>query len=155
VLKKKYITRDEALRQIQRFCVYQDRCHQETRAKLLKLGIYGADLDNILAELINEGFLNEERYARSFARGKFRLKQWGRLRIVRELKLRDISDYCIRQAMTEIDDGEYSQTLRKLLEKKSAELGNDDDDFNRRNKLAQFVIRRGFEPELVWEMVNN
>lgn len=151
-MNKKRISRDEALAKLQQYCAYQDRCHQEVRGKLLDLGVYGDDLENVMAELIADGFLNEERFARSYARGKFRLKQWGRLRIVRELKLRDISDYCRRRALEEIDDEEYLDTLRELVEKKAAGLDGEE-PFVKRNKVAQHVIRRGFEPDLVWEVV--
>lgn len=147
--EKKYISRDEALRRLQRYCAYQDRCHREVRTKLIKLGVYGDELEEIITELIQENFLNEERFARSFARGKFRLKQWGRNRIRRELKLRDISDYCIRKAMEEIDPLKYPETLRAVLKKKDNALTKSD-PFKRRQKLAQHAIRRGFEPELVW-----
>ena len=114
---KKYISKDDALSKLQRYCAYQDRCHQEVRSKLLDLGIYGDDLEEIISDLISENFLNEERYARSYARGKFRIKRWGRMRIQQELKQRKISAYCLRKAMEEIEEEEYEQTLRTILEK--------------------------------------
>jgi len=150
--KKKYISRDDALKKLQRYCAYQDRCHQEVRRKLLNLGIYGDELEGIMVDLIADGFLDEERFARSFARGRFRTKQWGRLRILRELKQRQITDYCQRKAMEEIDGAEYEQTLVSLLQKKNRQISHND-AFLRQGKLADFVIRRGFEPELVWEKV--
>ena len=76
--KKKYVSLDKALQKLQRYCAYQDRCHQEVRAKLLSLGVYGDEMEEIIVSLIEDKFLDEERFARSFARGKFRLKQWGR-----------------------------------------------------------------------------
>lgn len=150
--EKKYISREEALQKLQRYCAYQDRCHRDVRTKLLDLGIYGDELEEIITDLIQENFLNEERFARSFARGKFRLKQWGRNRILRELKIRAISEYCIRQAMAEIEEEEYLQTLREVLNKKAGTL-KESDAFKRNQKLAQYAIGRGFEAELVWEMV--
>lgn len=150
--RKKYVSRDEALSKLQHYCAYQDRCHQEVRSKLLDLGIYGDDLEEIMADLIADNFLNEERFARSFARGKFRMKQWGRIRIVRELKKRKISEYCIRQALSEIDDADYEKTLREVLEKKTG-AGSEGDTFKLRGKVAAYAIRRGFEPERVWEIV--
>ncbi len=150
---KKYLSKTDALAKLQSYCAYQERCHREVRSKLLNLGIYGDDLEEIIASLIEENFLNEERYARSFARGKFRMKQWGRNRIVRELKMRDISDYCIRKAMTEIDEEEYLKTLEAVLERQ-AEKVKADNDFAKQNKLAQYAIQqRGFEAELVWDAV--
>ena len=117
--QKKYHSKEEALDKLQRYCAYQDRCHQEVRSKLLDLGIYGEDLEEIIVQLISDNFLNEERFARSYARGKFRIKRWGRNRIWQELQKRQISDYCLRKAMEEIDEAEYQKTLWELLEKKS------------------------------------
>ena len=145
---KKYYSKEEALAALQRYCAYQDRCHQEVRSKLLSLGIYGMDLEDIMVQLIEEKFLDEERFARSFARGKFRMKQWGRKRIVQELKKRNISDYCIRKALTEIDEEEYHLTLRKVLKKRfSLASGN---KYERRKKAIDAALRRGYEPELVF-----
>lgn len=149
---KKYCSKADALTKLQRYCAYQERCHREVRSKLLELGIYGDDLEEIIVNLIEENFLNEERYARSFARGKFRMKQWGRNRIRKELKIREISDYCIRKAMEEIDEAQYLDTLHSMLEKKAAQFDTDD-DFSKKNKLAQYALSRGFEAELVWEIL--
>jgi regulatory protein len=147
---KKYLSKAEALIKLQRYCAYQERCHREVRSKLLELGIYGRALEEIMADLIQENFLNEERFARSFARGKFRMKQWGRNRIVRELKTRGISDYCIRKAMEEIDEADYLKTLVEVLERRAAHIG-ETNDFARKSKLAQYATSRGFEAELVWQ----
>ncbi len=150
---KKYVSKEEALHKLQRYCAYQDRCHQEVRTKLLELGIYGDDLEEIISDLIQENFLNEERFARSFARGKFRIKKWGRNRILQELKKRNISGYCLRMAMTEIEEGEYLKTLKEVLKKKDGLL-KEQNSFKRKNKLAQYGISRGFENNLIWEAVN-
>lgn len=149
---KKYTSKEEALARLQRYCAYQERCHQEVRARLLELGIYGSDLEELIAQLIEDNFLNEERFARAFARGKFRMKCWGRQRIARELGLRDISDYCIRKAMEEIGEAEYAEALESFLSNKLHLLGGES-EFTRNGKLAQYAIRRGFEPELVWETI--
>lgn len=151
--KKKWISRDDALLKLQWYCVYQDRCHQEVRKKGLDLGIYGHDLEEIITELITENFLNEERFARSYARGKFRMKKWGRDRIRRELKQRQISEYCIRKAMEEIDKLDtYHDTLRELIQKKAART-RETNLFKKRAKIAQYAIRKGYEKDLVWTMV--
>ncbi len=152
ILSSKRITPEEALTKLQRYCAYQDRCHQEVRGKLLDMEIYGDTLEAIMAELIAEDFLNEERFARSYARGKFRLKQWGRLRIVRELKKRAVTDYCIRKALEEIEEEEYRRTLEAVLVRKLGETG-ETDPFKLRGKMARYAIGRGFEPELVWAAV--
>ena len=120
--KTKYITKEEGLAKLQKFCAYQDRCHQEVRTKLITLGIYGDDLEEIIVELIADNFLNEERFARSYARGKFRMRRWGRVRILNELKFRKITDYCIRKAMTEIEEEDYLETLIEVLEKKKLQV---------------------------------
>ena len=148
----KYISKEEALSKLQKYCAYQDRCHQEVRTKLINLGIYGDDLEEIIAELISDNFLNEERYARSYARGKFRMRKWGKNRILKELKFRKISDYCIRKAMTEIEDEEYRQILEEIILKKQQFI-KEKDPFKAKNKIAKYAINRGYESHLVWEMV--
>ena len=91
--KKKYLSKEDALKKLQRYCAYQDRCHQEVRSKLLDLGIYGHDLEEVIVALIEDNFLNEERFARSFTRGKLRIKHWGRNKILQELKKKNI--FCL------------------------------------------------------------
>ncbi|MEL6865034.1 MAG: regulatory protein RecX [Bacteroidota bacterium] len=150
--KSTYISREKALAKLQKYCAYQDRCHQEVRSKLLDLGVYGDDLEWIMADLIEDNFLNEERFARSYARGKFRFKHWGRIRIRRELKQRQISDYCLRKAMEEIEEEDYRQTLDQLLRKKGRLL-KEKEVFKRNAKLAAFAIRKGYESGLVWELI--
>lgn len=150
--KKKYHTRDQALQKLQRYCAYQDRCHAEVRTKLISLGIYGDELEEIMVALIEENYLNEERFARSYARGKFRFKCWGRMRITQELKSRRISDYLIRKALEEIDEAEYRQALHDFLERKLA-LIQADNEYEKKQKLAAYAQRRGFESELIWETV--
>ena len=152
--KTKYITKEEGLAKLQKFCAYQDRCHQEVRTKLITLGIYGDDLEEIIVELIADNFLNEERFARSYARGKFRMRRWGRVRILNELKFRKITDYCIRKAMTEIEEEDYLETLIEVLEKKKLQV-KEKDTFKANNKIAKYAISRGFETGLVWDTVKN
>jgi regulatory protein len=147
--KKIYISRDEALSKLQRYCVYQDRCHKEVRTKLLDIGIYGDTLEEIISELIQENFLNEERFACSYARGKFRMKKWGKSKILQGLKYRNISDYCIRKAMEEIEVLDYEETLNQLIEKKW-EQSKETDVFKKRNKIAKYLAQRGYEYSLIW-----
>lgn len=149
----KYISQDQALQRLQRYCAYQERSHKEVRGKLLDLGIYGDSLEQIMAQLISENFLNEERFARAYARGKFRMKQWGRRRILQELQFQNVSNYSIRKAMEEIPETDYLETLETVLRKKDTSLA-ESDDFKRRNKVAQYAISRGFEPNLVWDAIN-
>jgi regulatory protein len=122
------------------------------RYKLIQWGVYGDDLENILADLIEERFLDEERFARSFARGKFRIKQWGRLRIVGELKKRDISEYCIRAGLSEIDEEDYLETLNDLLRRKSESLDEGFTPFERKQLLVRYGIQKGFETHLAQQV---
>jgi regulatory protein len=147
--KKKHLTKEEALSKLQRYCVYQDRCHKEIRSKLLDLGIYGDTLEEIISELIQENFLNEERFARSYARGKFRMRKWGKSKILQGLKYRNISEYCIRKAMEEIEALDYEETLIQLIQKKW-EQSKEKDPFKKRNKIAKYLAQRGYEYSLIW-----
>lgn len=148
----KWISKTDGLKKLQRYCAYQDRCHQEVRKKLIDIGIYGDDLEDIIVDLIEDDFLNEERFARSYARGKFRMKKWGRSRIKRELKQRRISDYCIRKAMEEIEEPVYMKTLEEQIFKKLATL-KETEPYQQRRKIADHLIRRGYEVPLVWNQV--
>lgn len=149
-----WVSKEEALAKMQRYCAYQERCHQEVRSKLLDMGVYGDWLEEVIVQLIEENFLNEERFARSFARGKFRIKQWGRNRIRQELKQRAVSDYCIRMAMQEISEADYRSTLEAILLKKAGAL-REEEPFKLRNKLAQYALSRGFEPELARQLIDD
>lgn len=152
-MKKKYIFYEKALRKLQAYCAYQERCHKEVRQKLLDLGIYGDDVDQIIAELIEDNFLNELRYAIAFAGGKFRVKQWGRHKIERALKQNRISAYCIRKALaSELPEEAYEATLLQVLHKKNR-LTKARNEYERRQKLALYAIERGYESELVWKLV--
>lgn len=115
---QKYYSKDDALEVLKKYCVYQDRCHSEVRTRLLKLKIYGEDLEDIIVDLIQDDFLNEERFAKSYVRGKYRMKSWGRYKIERALKEKRVSDYCIRKGMEEILEEEYLENLERLLRKR-------------------------------------
>lgn len=144
----KYLTLDDALAKARRYCAFQERCHSEMRSKLIEWGVYGDMLEKVMADLISENFLNEERFACTFTRGKFRMKSWGRNRIVQELRARRVSDYCIRKGLQEIDEAEYLAELERLLLKKLEEL-SEQDAFQRRAKLTRFALQRGYEQELI------
>lgn len=150
--KKKNLDKYTALEKLQKYCAYQDRCHREVRTKLLELGVYGDDLEQVIAELITENFLNEERFARSYARGKFRMKGWGRRKITQELKSRQISTYCIKKGMSEIDDEAYEKKLLNLLEKKNS-LIKEKNIYIKRKKLFDYAYRKGYESFLIQNFV--
>ena len=151
------------LKKLQRYCAYQERCHQEVRNKLNDLEIRGADKEAIIAALIEHNFLNEERFARAYARGKFRMLKWGRLKIIQGLKQKNISEYCIKKGLAEIDETDYERALVDLLEKKAENISwqppyppeySGDRQEELKNKLAQYLIKKGYEAELVWSIVN-
>jgi len=143
------LTKNEALIKLQKYCAYQERCHQEVRNKLIEYKVYGDELEEVISDLIQENFLNEERFARTYARGKFRFKKWGRFKIKGELKRRQISAYCIKKAMTEIEDEEYMDVLYKVLEKRIG-LTKGKNKYEIKQKIVNYAIRRGFETHLIW-----
>lgn len=141
-------TPDEAFQKLMKYCTYQERCHEEVRSKLISLKVYGDDLERVISRLIEHDFLNEERYAKLYAGSKFRQLHWGRTKITAQLKFRKISEYCIREAMKEIDETAYLRTLRELIKKRKPARGFDPAT---RSKTAQYLISRGFESPLVWQ----
>jgi regulatory protein len=142
----------EALGKIQKYCAYQERCHSEVRKKLFEYELKPHEIDEIITQLIVSGFLNEERYAKAFAGGKFRMKKWGRLKIVHALEANGVSKNCIKSGLAEIDPDDYQKALREILEKKSSEV-DEPNLYSRRDKLSKFAIQKGYEPELVWKIL--
>lgn len=138
---------------ITRYCQYQDRCQKEVRNKLYENGASKDEVEELLIELIGIKLIDEERYARSFARGKFRIKNWGRRKIVYELKQDQISDYCIKKGLTEIDEEEYMQTLERLAERKMPDIRKEQNVFARRAKLQRYLTQKGYENELVADIL--
>lgn len=145
-------TYDVALQKLRRYCAYQERCHKEVRSKLLDLGVYGDDLEDIIATLIEENYLDELRFAALYVRSKFNQKGWGSMRLRRELKQRNISDYCIRKALAQIEEPRYEERLKELLDRRVRSMRKED-IYKWRRKLAQYALRRGYESELVWKWV--
>lgn len=143
---------DEATRKLEGYCAYQDRCHKEVISKLREMNMIPQAIDLIVGHLIQENFLNEERFARSFARGKFKIKKWGKNRIVNELKHRDISKYNITTALKEIESKEYLNTFNALAKKRLSEI-REKDLQKRRKKLADYLLYRGWESGMVYEKV--
>jgi len=152
--KKKYISADEALARLQKYCAYQERCHQEVRRKLLDLGIYGDTLEEIIAELISDNFLNELRFAESYVRGKYRLKKWGKIRLLQELKRRKISEYCIKKAMQQVEEIDYEETIKALILKKEKTI-REKDPFKKNGKIARYLIQKGYESYIVWRVIKS
>ena len=148
---KKY-TPQQAREKIQGYCAYQERSHLEVRNKLASYGLYRGEMEEIIANLITDGFLNEERFAKAFAGGKFRMKQWGRIKITRALEGKGISGNCIKIGLKEIDDDSYLETLRGLLTSRLEKI-QDENPFSSREKLSKYVMGKGYEPELVWHLL--
>ncbi len=151
---KKSWSLEEAFEKLTTFCAYQERCPWEIRRKLYEKGIFDDKAEQLINELIAEEFVNEERFARAFARGKFRLKKWGRNRIRMELKMREISETLIKKGLSEIDPEEYYDTLLTQTEKKW-EGAQEPDFFNKKYKVTQYLMARGFEMDLVKEAIEN
>lgn len=137
------------------YCKYQERCHSEVRNKLYELGFTSEGVEQQLTALIEAGTLNEERYARAFSRGKFRILKWGREKIKQQLRLKKISEYCIKNALQEIDDGEYEQTLMELARKKYAEVKKDRSIPSRKAKMYRYLVQKGYERDLVLHAIND
>lgn len=149
----KTYTVEEAKRKLEVFCAYQERYHKEVIDKLQKMRMIPIAIDEIVVHLIQNNFLNEERFAKSFARGKFRYKKWGRIRIQRELKHRGLSAYIIQSALKEIDDEEYISVFDALAEKKQTEI-KEKNTYKAKRKLADYLLYRGWESDLVYDKIN-
>lgn len=145
---KKTLTKEQALQKLRHYCGYQERCHQEVKEKLYSLGVKKKEHDEIIAALIEDNYLNEERFAIAFAGGRFRMKQWGRVKIKYELRQRQVSDYSIRKALKQIDEKEYFSVLHKLAEEKYASLKSEQ-PMVRKKKTMDYLLQKGFEMELV------
>ena len=152
ITPKNSYTVDEATKKLEGYCAYQDRCHKEVISKLRTMNMIPEAIDVVVGHLIKENYLNEERFARSFARGKFNIKKWGKNRIENELKYREISKFNIRLAMEEIDSKEYIKTINALAKKRLAEI-REKDLQKRRKKLADYLLYRGWESGMVYEKV--
>lgn len=150
---QKTYTVDEAQKKLENYCAYQERCHKEVKTKLKDMKMIPEAIDKIMVYLIQNNFLNEERFAKAFVRGKFRIKHWGKNRLVRELKFRDISKYAINIALKEIDDSEYYLTLDELVKKRISQV-NENNKFKKKKKVADYLLYRGWESGLVYEKLN-
>jgi regulatory protein len=146
--KKKNYTKKEALIKIAAYCAYQERNHQEVRSKLFSYGLEPDEADEIIIQLSAEKLLDEERYAKSYVRGKYSLKRWGRRKILQGLKAQGISDYCVRQGLKEIDAEVYEENLKYLLDKKDR-TEKEKNPMLRKHKLAYYLMSKGYENDLV------
>lgn len=151
-MQQKSYTVEEAQRKMEQYCAYQERCHDEVIQKLKSLNMIPQAIDVIVVYLLDNNFLNEERFACSFARGKFRIKHWGRYRIANELKARNISKYNIDRALKEIPEGEYLDTFH-LIAEKQWETTRETNILKKKKKVMDYLLRKGYESNLVQEKV--
>lgn len=142
------MSRDTILKKVLHYCSYQDRCTQEVRTKLASFDISDSDKEKIMQVLVDEGFIDDERYASTFVRSKIHLKKWGVNKIRMSLKMKGISDEIIQNVLSEIDPEVYREELIKVLKAKKI---NESDPYKRKAKLAQYAMQKGYEPRLVWD----
>ena len=149
---QKTFTVVEAQNRLERYCAYQDRCHKEVEQKLTEMRMIPAAKEQIILHLMQNDYLNESRFAQSFARGKFKNKNWGRVRITRELKMRNISAYNIKLAMNEITESDYLAAFNKLAERRFESI-RESNKQKKKKKLADYLLYRGWETHLVYDKV--
>ena len=145
---------EKALQKIGQFCAYQERNHKEVKEKLYSYGLYKDQVEESISKLIQENFLNEERYAIAYAGGKFRAKDWGKNKIKYGLKQHQVSDYCIKKALKTIDDEEYVKTLQKLYVAKEKTLKSEKNIFIKKRKIQQYLMQKGYESSLINELLS-
>jgi len=152
-MKNENFTLNEIEQKLKRYCSYQDRCHNEVEKKLKEFDLIEEAKNKILFNLINENYLNESRFSENFVRGKFKIKNWGKIKIVQELKSRNISDINIKRGLMEIDEVEYKNKLENIFNKKLSSLGNQS-VINKKKKIFSYLSYRGWETNLIYEKIN-
>ncbi len=140
---------EQVLLKIKHYCAYQERSHKEVMGKLYGLGLFKKEAELLVSQLIEEGYLNEERFAIQFAGGRFRIKQWGKKKIEQALKEKQVSSYCIKKALAQIDEEPYRKTLQKLAAVKWKQLKGEKNIFIKKRKLQDYLLQKGYEYELV------
>ena len=154
-MQPKNIGTEKAIQKIRQYCAYQERNHREVKEKLYSFGLYKADVDEILTQMIDENYLNEERYAIAFAGGKFRIKNWGKVKIRYALKQSGISEYCIKKALAAVEETDYLAKLQQLFTIRQNQLRSEKNMFNRKKKLRDYLLQKGFESDLIMELLHN
>jgi regulatory protein len=145
MIRQRQLSKEQALQKIRHYCAYQERSHAEVREKLYSFGLWKKDTETILSQLIEDNYLNEERFAIAFAGGKFRIKHWGRVKIKHELKQKRVSEYSIKKALGEIDESAYQKVLKKLAFEKWESLKNERNIFSRKRKVQDYLLQKGYE----------
>ncbi|MBC7827769.1 MAG: RecX family transcriptional regulator [Chitinophagaceae bacterium] len=149
------MTKEKALQKIKHYCGYQERCHAEVKEKLYSFGLWKKDVELLISQLIEENYLNEERFAQLFAGGKFRMKHWGRVKIKYELKQKQISEYCIKKGLKEIGEEDYIKTLRKLTTAKWKTLKFEKNPLVKKQKTMNYLLQKGYEASLAKEAIDS
>ncbi|MFZ9717772.1 MAG: regulatory protein RecX [Chitinophagaceae bacterium] len=149
------LTPEQALQKIRHYCAYQERCHSEVKEKLYGFGLHKSDVEKIIGSLIEDDFLNEERFAIQFTGGHFRMKKWGRVKIKYALRQKKVSEYCIKKALNTIDEDDYAQTLAALIAQKLKTLKAQKNMFIRKRKMQDFLTQKGFESDLIFSALRN
>jgi regulatory protein len=150
MIRGKQLSKEQALQKLRHYCSYQERCHAEVKEKLYSFGLFKQVVEECISQLIEEDYLNEERFAIQFAGGKFRMKQWGRAKIKHELKMKRVSEYCIRKGLQEIDEEQYLKTASKLAAQKWRTIkGQGITRFVKTQKTTVWLMQKGFEPEVI------
>jgi regulatory protein len=143
----------DPLEKARRYCAYQERAQQEVRDKLYEWGCHQDEVENIITSLIGDDFLNEERFAKTYCRGKFRMKHWGKVKIKMALKMKRVSEPCINRGLKEIDPDEYIEVMNRLIEERARKT-SERNPIKRNYKIANYILSRGFESDLVWDAIN-
>jgi regulatory protein len=149
---QKRLNKEQAWLQISKWCAFQERSQQEARDKLYNYGLHREEVEQTIARLVSENFINEERFAIAFAGGKFRQLGWGKIKIRLALKQKQVSDYCLRSALASINDEDYSAKLREILRKREREE-KEKHPIKRRQRIARYLMSRGFEGDIVWSLL--
>ncbi|NQX82975.1 MAG: RecX family transcriptional regulator [Flavobacteriaceae bacterium] len=153
-MNEKYYSVEDAKRLLEGYCVYQERCHKEVLQKLYDIGMQDLAREDIIIHLLQHDFLNEERFAKSFVDGKFRLKKWGRMKIIGALKFKDVSQYNIDSGLEEIEEDDYLVTLNELANMKIDTL-KESNIFKKKQKIIQFLYGKGYESPLIYDCLND
>jgi regulatory protein len=154
MLQKKNLTPAQALQKAKHYCAYQERSHAEVKEKLYSMGLRRIQVDTLLSQLIEEDYLNEERFAKMFAGGKFRMKQWGKVKIRYELKQKQVSEYNIKKAMKEINEHDYISVFGKLFDEKLHLLKSERNVPTKKRKVMDYLLQKGFERDLILAKLN-
>ena len=147
------LSKEQALPKAKQYCAYQERCHSEVKEKLYSLGIGDKDHEGVISKLIGEGYLDEERFAIAFAGGKFRMKQWGRMKIKDALKQKQVSEYSIKKVLKQIDEEEYKKVLMQLAKTKYASLEKEQ-WLVRKKKTTDYLLQKGYEHDLISNVIS-